>query len=156
VQILVSTTVVEVGIDNPNVSVMLIENPERFGLSQLHQLRGRIGRGNQRSYCIMISDTGSETARKRIKALVSNTSGFNIAEEDLQLRGPGQFFGTRQHGLPELRYANLLANVRQLESARREAFGLVDADAELAKPRNRHLEETVRRKFPDEDNKRNS
>ncbi|MFA5164654.1 MAG: ATP-dependent DNA helicase RecG [Candidatus Omnitrophota bacterium] len=156
VQILVSTTVVEVGIDNPNVSVMLIENPERFGLSQLHQLRGRIGRGNQRSYCIMISDTGSETARKRIKALVSNTSGFSIAEEDLQLRGPGQFFGTRQHGLPELRYANLLANVRQLEAARREAFGLVGADAELAKPRNRHLKETVRRKFPDEDNKRDS
>ncbi|MDD5737414.1 MAG: ATP-dependent DNA helicase RecG [Candidatus Omnitrophica bacterium] len=154
VQILVSTTVVEVGIDNPNVSVMLIENPERFGLSQLHQLRGRIGRGNQRSYCILISDTGSEEARKRIKALISNTSGFNIAEEDLQLRGPGQFFGTRQHGLPELRYANLLANVKQLEAARKEAFGLVSADAELAKPQNRRLKEAVRRKYPDEDNKR--
>lgn len=156
VKILVSTTVVEVGIDNPNVSVMLIENPERFGLSQLHQLRGRIGRGNQRSYCIMISDTESEVARKRIKALISNTSGFSIAEEDLQLRGPGQFFGTRQHGLPELRYANLLANVRQLEAARREAFGLVGADADLDKPQNRRLKEAVRRKFPDEDNKRDS
>ncbi|HRZ67746.1 MAG TPA: ATP-dependent DNA helicase RecG, partial [Candidatus Omnitrophota bacterium] len=133
-----------------------IENPERFGLSQLHQLRGRIGRGNQRSYCILISDTGSEEARKRIKALISNTSGFNIAEEDLQLRGPGQFFGTRQHGLPELRYANLLANVKQLEAARKEAFGLVSADAELAKPQNRRLKEAVRRKYPDEDNKRDS
>ncbi|MFA5336462.1 MAG: ATP-dependent DNA helicase RecG [Candidatus Omnitrophota bacterium] len=156
VQILVSTTVVEVGIDNPNVSVMLIENPERFGLSQLHQLRGRIGRGNQRSYCIMISDTGSETARKRIKALIGNTSGFDIAEEDLQLRGPGQFFGTRQHGLPELRYANLVANVRQLEAARKEAFGLVNSDPGLAKPGNACLRDIVRRKFPDEDNKRNT
>ena len=156
VQILVSTTVVEVGIDNPNVSVMLIENPERFGLSQLHQLRGRIGRGNQRSYCIMISDTGSEVARKRIKALIGSTSGFDIAEEDLQLRGPGQFFGTRQHGLPELRYANLLANVKQLEAARKEAFGLVSSDAALAKPGNGRLRDIVRRKFPDEDNKRNT
>ncbi|MFA5147667.1 MAG: ATP-dependent DNA helicase RecG [Candidatus Omnitrophota bacterium] len=156
VQILVSTTVVEVGIDNPNVSVMLIENPERFGLSQLHQLRGRIGRGNQRSYCIMISDTGSEVARKRIKALIGSTSGFDIAEEDLQLRGPGQFFGTRQHGLPELRYANLVANVRQLEAARKEAFGLVNSDPGLTKPGNACLRDMVRRKFPDEDNKRNT
>src|SRR3989338_7184558 len=147
VQILVSTTVIEVGIDNPNVSVMLIENPERFGLSQLHQLRGRIGRGNQRSYCILLSDTESDEARKRLKALISTTSGFNIAEEDLQLRGPGEFFGTRQHGLPELRYANLVANVRQLEIARKEAFELVNRDPELKEPGHRQLKEIVRRKF---------
>lgn len=147
VQILVSTTVIEVGIDNPNVSVMLIENPERFGLSQLHQLRGRIGRGNQRSYCILLSDTESEEAKKRLKALISTTSGFSIAEEDLQLRGPGEFFGTRQHGLPELRYANLVANVRQLEIARKEAFELVNRDPELKEPGHRWLKEIVRRKF---------
>ncbi len=156
VQILVSTTVIEVGIDNPNVSVMLIENPERFGLSQLHQLRGRIGRGSQRSYCILISDTESEEARKRLKALIGTTSGFDIAEEDLNLRGPGQFFGTRQHGLPELRYANLISNVKQLESARREAFGLMQSDAALKKPENAGLKDVLRRKFPDADNKRNA
>ncbi len=147
VQILVSTTVIEVGIDNPNVSVMLIENPERFGLSQLHQLRGRIGRGNQRSYCILLSDTESEEAKKRLKALIGTTSGFNIAEEDLQLRGPGQFFGTRQHGLPELRYANLVANVKQLEIARKEAFDLVKGDPELKDPGHGQIKEIVRRKF---------
>lgn len=147
VQILVSTTVIEVGIDNPNVSVMLIENPERFGLSQLHQLRGRIGRGNQRSYCILLSDTGSDEAKKRIKALINTTSGFNIAEEDLQLRGPGEFFGTRQHGLPELRYANLVANVKQLEIARKEAFELVSRDPELKEPGHGQLKEMIARKF---------
>jgi len=147
VQILVSTTVIEVGIDNPNVSVMLIENPERFGLSQLHQLRGRIGRGNQRSYCILLSDTESDEAKKRLKALINTTSGFNIAEEDLQLRGPGEFFGTRQHGLPELRYANLVANVKQLEIARKEAFESVSRDPELKEPGHRQLREMIARKF---------
>lgn len=147
VRILVSTTVIEVGIDNPNVSVMLIENPERFGLSQLHQLRGRIGRGNQRSYCILLSDIGSEEAKKRLKALINTTSGFNIAEEDLQLRGPGEFFGTRQHGLPELRYANLVTNVKQLETARREAFELVSRDPELKETAHRQLREMIARKF---------
>ncbi|MFA5093929.1 MAG: ATP-dependent DNA helicase RecG [Candidatus Omnitrophota bacterium] len=156
VRILVSTTVIEVGIDNPNVSVMLIENPERFGLSQLHQLRGRIGRGSQRSYCILISDTESEEAKKRLRALIGTTSGFNIAEEDLNLRGPGQFFGTRQHGLPELKYANLVSNVKQLESARKEAFGLMQYDTGLKKPENSGLREILRRKFPDADNKRNT
>ncbi len=156
VQVLVSTTVVEVGIDNPNVSIMLIENPERFGLSQLHQLRGRIGRGNQRSYCILISDTESEAAKKRLRALIGTTSGFNIAEEDLNLRGPGQFFGARQHGLPELKYANLVSNVKQLELARKEAFGLMRYDTGLKKPENSGLREVLRRKFPDADNKRNA
>lgn len=146
-QILVSTTVIEVGIDNPNVSVMLIENPERFGLSQLHQLRGRIGRGNQRSYCILLSETESEQAKKRIKALITTTSGFNIAEEDLQIRGPGEFFGIRQHGLPELRYANLVSDVRQLEAARREAFNMVRGDPELSDPKNKLLRDIMRRKF---------
>jgi len=147
VQILVSTTVIEVGIDNPNVSVMLIENPERFGLSQLHQLRGRIGRGNQKSYCILLSETGSEQARKRLKALISTTSGFNIAEEDLRIRGPGEFFGIRQHGLPELRYANLVSDVRQLEAARKEAFDLINRDTDLSLPNHKQLKEIIKRKF---------
>ncbi|MDP2943508.1 MAG: ATP-dependent DNA helicase RecG, partial [Candidatus Omnitrophota bacterium] len=147
VQILVSTTIIEVGIDNPSVSVMLIENPERFGLSQLHQLRGRIGRGNQRSYCILLSETESEQAKKRLKALISTTSGFNIAEEDLQIRGPGEFFGIRQHGLPELRYANLVSDVRQLEAARKEAFNLVREDPELYGPKHSLLKAILRRKF---------
>ncbi|MDP3786248.1 MAG: ATP-dependent DNA helicase RecG [Candidatus Omnitrophota bacterium] len=147
VQILVSTTIIEVGIDNPNVSVMLIENPERFGLSQLHQLRGRIGRGNQRSYCILLSETESEQAKKRLKALISTTSGFNIAEEDLQIRGPGEFFGIRQHGLPELRYANLVSDVRQLEAARKEAFNLINCDGDLSLPNHKQLKEIIKRKF---------
>jgi ATP-dependent DNA helicase RecG len=146
-QILVSTTVIEVGIDNPNVSVMLIENPERFGLSQLHQLRGRIGRGNQRSYCILLSETESEQAKKRLKALISTTSGFNIAEEDLQIRGPGEFFGIRQHGLPELRYANLVSDVKQLEAARKEAFNLVKGDPGLSGPGHSLLKAILKRKF---------
>ncbi len=147
IQILVSTTVIEVGIDNPNVSVMLIENPERFGLSQLHQLRGRIGRGGQKSYCILLSDTESEEAKRRLKALISTTSGFRIAEEDLEIRGPGEFFGTRQHGLPELRYANLISDVRQLEAARREAFNLVRADPTLSDERHNLLRKILKRKF---------
>lgn len=146
-RILVSTTIIEVGIDNPNVSLMLIENPERFGLSQLHQLRGRIGRGNQRSYCILLSGTQSDQAKKRLKALISTTSGFNIAEEDLQLRGPGEFFGIRQHGLPELRYANLVFDVKQLEAARKEAFELVGVDPELLSPKHKSLKDILGRKF---------
>lgn len=147
IQILVSTTVIEVGIDNPNVSVMLIENPERFGLNQLHQLRGRIGRGGQRSYCILLSDTESDEAKKRLKALISTTSGFQIAEEDLEIRGPGEFFGTKQHGLPELRYANLISDIRQLEAARREAFNLVQKDPALSEARHSLLKGILKRKF---------
>ncbi|MFH0772223.1 MAG: ATP-dependent DNA helicase RecG [Candidatus Omnitrophota bacterium] len=149
IRILVSTTVVEVGIDNPNVSVMLVENPERFGLSQLHQLRGRLGRGGQKSYCILISDTESEQASRRLKALINTSSGFDIAEEDLEIRGPGEFFGTKQHGLPELRYANLVSDVRQLEAARQEALNLLRDDPRLSAPPHKLLKENLRRKFKD-------
>jgi ATP-dependent DNA helicase RecG len=107
IQILVSTTVIEVGVDNPNASLMIIENADRFGLSQLHQLRGRIGRGSYRSVCILKSDKMEELAQKRLMTLCSTTDGFVIAEKDLELRGPGDFFGTRQHGIPALRIANL-------------------------------------------------
>jgi len=132
IDILVSTTVIEVGIDVPNASVMLIEHAERFGLSQLHQLRGRVGRGPWKSYCILIAGSTSEDARRRLEAMTSTNDGFRIAEADLELRGPGDFFGTRQSGLPEFRVADLLRDGAMLEEARREAFALVQADPKLA------------------------
>ncbi len=117
--ILVSTTVIEVGVDNPNASLMIIENAERFGLSTLHQLRGRIGRGPYRSVCILKSDSEDELAIKRLKTLCATTNGFEIAEKDLELRGPGDFFGTRQHGLPSLKIANLYRDSKTLEKVTR-------------------------------------
>lgn len=115
--ILVATTVVEVGVNVPNASVMFIENAERFGLSQLHQLRGRVGRGAEKSYCILLTDSKSEITRKRMNAIVSNNDGFRISEMDLELRGPGDFFGTRQHGLPEFKIANLYKDMDILKVA---------------------------------------
>ncbi len=137
--ILVSTTVIEVGIDVPNASVMLIEHAERFGLSQLHQLRGRVGRGPWKSYCILLAGSLSEDGRRRIEAMTSTNDGFRIAEVDLELRGPGDFFGTRQSGLPGFRVADLLRDGAMLEEARREAFALVQADPKLLAPEHRAL-----------------
>jgi ATP-dependent DNA helicase RecG len=139
IDILVSTTVIEVGIDVPNASVMLVEHAERFGLSQLHQLRGRVGRGLWKSYCILIAGSTSEDARRRLEAMTSTNDGFRIAEADLELRGPGDFFGTRQSGLPEFRVADLLRDGAMLEEARREAFALVHADPKLVAPDHRAL-----------------
>ncbi len=121
-QVLVSTTVVEVGVDVPNATVMVIENAERFGLAQLHQLRGRVGRGAAQSYCILVTDRLSETARERIRTLVESADGFHISEMDLKLRGPGEFLGTRQSGLPVFRIGNLIRDHDILEAARREAL----------------------------------
>ncbi len=134
VHVLVSTTVIEVGIDVPNASVMLVEHAERFGLSQLHQLRGRVGRGPWKSYCILLAESLSEDAQRRIAAMTETNDGFKIAEVDLELRGPGDFFGTRQSGLPEFRVADLLRDGAMLEEARREAFALVQADPQLVAP----------------------
>jgi len=140
IQILVSTTVIEVGIDVPNASVMLVEHAERFGLSQLHQLRGRVGRGEWKSYCILLtSGRLGEEAQRRIDAMTATNDGFRIAEADLELRGPGEFFGTRQSGLPEFRAAELLRDTGLLEEARREANGIVSRDPELAEPAHRAL-----------------
>lgn len=125
VKILVSTTVVEVGVDVPNATVMVIEQAERFGLAQLHQLRGRVGRGGAQSYCILVTEKLNEAAQERIRTMVDSTDGFHIAEMDLRLRGPGEFFGTRQSGLPTLRIANLLRDNDVLEAARREALSFV-------------------------------
>jgi len=125
VKILVSTTVIEVGVDVPNASVMVIEQAERFGLAQLHQLRGRVGRGAAQSYCILVTEKMNDSARERIRTLVESTDGFYISEMDLRLRGPGEFFGTKQSGLPSLRVANILRDTEILEIARREAVNLI-------------------------------
>ncbi len=123
--ILVSTTVIEVGINIPNATVMLVRDAERFGLSQLHQLRGRIGRGSQQSYCILMHNAHSEVARERMKIMTESSDGFRIAEADLRLRGPGEFLGTRQHGLPELKVADLFTDGRLLEEARQDALEIL-------------------------------
>ncbi|MFH1613094.1 MAG: ATP-dependent DNA helicase RecG [bacterium] len=135
IQILVCTTVVEVGIDIPNVTVMVIEHAERFGLSSLHQLRGRIGRGSKESYCLLFTGVKlSLEAKERIKAMLQTSDGFKIAELDLKQRGPGEFMGTRQHGLPDLKLANLITDIKILEIARKTAFQIIEQDKSLLKP----------------------
>ena len=129
--ILVSTTVIEVGVDVPNAAVMVIENAERFGLSQLHQLRGRVGRGTHQSTCVLFSDSQNEETRRRLKVMTQTNDGFQIAEEDLLLRGPGDFFGQRQHGLPGLKIADLGCDTRLLQEAQAAADALLDQDPEL-------------------------
>lgn len=131
--ILVSTTVIEVGVDVPNAAVMVIENAERFGLSQLHQLRGRVGRGKHQSYCILISDNQNEETKQRLKVMAKTTDGFKIAEEDLRLRGPGDFFGERQHGLPGLRVADIGCDTQLLKEAQEAAEALLAEDPELTR-----------------------
>jgi len=128
--ILVSTSVVEVGIDVPNATVMLVEAADRFGLSQLHQFRGRVRRGESQSYCILLSENPSEYGQERLKAIEELTDGFALAEKDLELRGPGEFFGTRQSGLPDLKMARL-SDTRLLEMARREARIIFEKDPDL-------------------------
>ena len=147
--VLVSTTVIEVGVDVPNASLMVIENAERFGLSQLHQLRGRVGRGKHKSYCVLVTASRGETARERLRALCATNDGFQIAEEDLRLRGPGDFFGKRQHGLPQLKVADFAADMELLKEAREAAQALVAADPELKRPAHRLLRKKVRELFQD-------
>ena len=145
--ILVSTTVVEVGVDVANATLMIVENADRYGLSQLHQLRGRVGRGEHQSWCVLVSDNRSPETRARLKVLVDTADGFRIAEEDLKLRGPGDFFGRRQHGLPALRMADLNTDTRVLKEARDAAVALLSADPDLSRPEHRPLQEKVRRLF---------
>ncbi len=145
--ILVSTTVIEVGVDVANANLIVIENADRYGLSQLHQLRGRVGRGRHQSWCVLVSDNRSPDTRARLKVLVDTTDGFKIAEEDLKLRGPGDFFGRRQHGLPVLRVADLNADTRILKEAQDAAGELLAQDPDLSAPEHRTLLEKVRRLF---------
>ena len=125
-QVIVSTTVVEVGVDVPNATIMIIEISDRFGLSQLHQLRGRVGRGKKKSYCFVVSDTKNEKTLERLNAFCSTSDGFEISRKDLELRGPGDFFGQRQSGLPIFRHADLLSDMQTLEQARSAAEEIVN------------------------------
>ena len=145
VDVLVSTTVIEVGVDVPNAALMIIENAERFGLSQLHQLRGRVGRGRHKSYCVLVSDAKGADARERLAALTHIHDGFKIAEEDLRLRGPGDFFGARQHGLPELHIADLGADMDVLKTAQAAAQALLAEDPALVREENRPVRQAAER-----------
>ena len=141
--ILVSTTVVEVGVDVPNATLMVVENAERFGLSQLHQLRGRVGRGKAKSYCVLVAQGGGEETKRRLKALTDTNDGFKIAEEDLKLRGPGDFFGQRQHGLPMLQIADLNCDMLLLDEAQSAARTLLAQDGQLSAPEHRTLKARI-------------
>lgn len=147
IQLLVSTTVIEVGVDVPNAAVMVIENAESFGLSQLHQLRGRVGRGSAKSYCVLISDNKSESVRSRLNIMCQTNDGFAIADKDLELRGPGDFFGERQHGLPEMKIASLTENMDVVRLAAKASKTVLDNDPMLKKEENRGLRLAVRRLF---------
>jgi ATP-dependent DNA helicase RecG len=139
---LVSTSVIEVGIDVPNSTVMMIEGANRFGLAQLHQFRGRVGRGEHQSYCLLISDSATQVAEQRLTAMEQTNDGFILAEKDLELRGPGQFFGRTQSGLPEVQMAALL-NVEALDLARKEAQNLFEHDPMLTQPQHQPLQAKV-------------
>jgi len=147
--LLVSTTILEVGIDIPNASCMIISFAERFGLSQLHQLRGRIGRGKLNSFCMLISDAQSQEAKARLSAMVASCDGFYISEQDLKIRGPGEFFGNRQHGLAELKIANPLTQMQLLKAAREEAILLLKQDMHLEEKAHQLLREKLLRRFPE-------
>ena len=150
IDVLVSTTVVEVGVDVPNASLMIIENAERFGLSQLHQLRGRVGRGQWQSYCVLVTANRSLETLERLRYFTKTTDGFQIAEKDLELRGPGDFFGQRQHGLPAMQAADLAGDTRVLKEAQEAAEELLQADPELTASHHRGVMEKVRRLFAED------
>ncbi|MEI7906292.1 MAG: helicase-related protein, partial [Bacteroidota bacterium] len=167
IHILVATTVIEVGIDVPNATIMIIENAERFGLSQLHQLRGRVGRGAEQSYCILLTDENYtkrtlqlavnraeahrevNVTKKRLDTMVETNDGFKIAEVDLELRGAGEYFGTRQSGLPGFRLANIVTDADILRAARTEAFALVERDPHLTRTENKNIRKEFEFVFKD-------
>jgi ATP-dependent DNA helicase RecG len=145
--ILVSTTVVEVGVDVPEASVMVIEHAERFGLSQLHQLRGRVGRGTRKGYCILFtSDDTAVASMERLEVFCETTDGFRLAEADLKLRGPGELIGTRQHGIPAFRVADLIGDYALLEQARASAFKTLADDPQLERPENALLRSEIKKR----------
>ena len=148
IDILVATSVIEVGVDVPNATVMIIEHPERFGLAQLHQLRGRIGRSDRQSYCILLSaGSGPGDVGERLRFFAGTTDGFRLAEKDLELRGPGEILGTKQHGLPDLRVADIVRDQTALGDARRDAFRMIDLDPTLRQPQNDCVRQTLLARF---------
>lgn len=147
IDVLVATTVIEVGVDVPNASIMVIENAERFGLSQLHQLRGRVGRGDEQSYCIMFGDINSGVAKERMKVMCETNDGFKISEKDLEIRGPGEFFGTRQHGLPEMRIGNFFTDMDVLKETQEAAAEILKEDPLLESEKYSGLKKRVQREF---------
>jgi ATP-dependent DNA helicase RecG len=149
INVLVSTVVIEVGVDVPNATIMVIEGADRFGLAQLHQLRGRIGRGEDKSYCLLFAETDSETAKSRLEMITRSSDGFEIAEHDLRLRGPGELFSTRQHGLPDLKIANIVDDYQLLVMARKNAFEMVRSDPMLTKPEHKNIRHALVTKFGD-------
>ncbi|MDO5331872.1 MAG: helicase-related protein, partial [Bacillota bacterium] len=144
---LISTVVIEVGINVPNATVMLIENQERFGLAQLHQLRGRVGRGSFQSYCLLITGDDSQLAKDRAKIMCGSNDGFVIAEKDLEMRGPGEIFGFRQHGLPQLKFADPIKHVKIADEAGRAVLLMLNDDPELVKPENQAFAKKLRAKY---------
>ena len=147
IQILISTTVIEVGVNVPNASIMVVENAERFGLAQLHQLRGRVGRGEHQSYCILKYQGNSEVIRQRMQVMQDTNDGFIISEKDLELRGSGEFFGTKQHGIPEFKIANLFTDMPLLKEAQEVAAEILKKDPKLEQTENAELKKMVEKKF---------
>lgn len=149
IDILISTTVIEVGVDVPNSSIMVIEDAQRFGLAQLHQLRGRVGRGEYQSYCILKYEGKGKNTRERMKIMTQTNDGFVISQKDLELRGSGDLFGTNQHGIPDFKIANLFTDIDILKLAQEAAIKIVNDDEKLEKPENDLLKELVKDKFTD-------
>ena len=149
IDILISTTVIEVGVDVPNANIMVIENAERFGLATLHQLRGRVGRGKYKSYCILKYKGSSDIIKQRMEIMTKTNDGFVISEKDLELRGSGEFFGTKQHGLPEFKIANLFEDIETLKSVQSVALKIINEDPKLEKEKNKLLKKQVENKFKD-------
>jgi ATP-dependent DNA helicase RecG len=147
IDILVATTVIEVGVDVPDASVMVIEHAERFGLSQLHQLRGRVGRGSKQSYCVLVGDPKTEDGMKRLGIMAETQDGFKISEADLEIRGPGEFMGTRQHGLPEFKMANIIRDKQILELAKEAAFYFISADNGSNNSKKEELIHIIKQKY---------
>lgn len=153
IDVLVSTTVIEVGVNVPNATLMIIENAERFGLSALHQLRGRVGRGGEKSYCVLVTDSKTKVAKERMSIMCKSNDGFVISEKDLHLRGPGDFFGTRQHGLPEMKIANLYKDINILKDVQSVAIDLYKSDENLEKKENLLLKKRIEELYSEENKK---